>query len=294
MIDDVDAVPTWPVVAIELRADGAVVVDGEVLAVGPGDDARTLALGHAARMADMLGRPVRVEAREPDGTLFPLIVDGAGEIAEAAPPVPPATQRRGLLRRRRGVEPDPFAREFAPIHLAPEPPEVPMPRPEASRPRAAAPPQSYPQSSPQSPPQPTPAQAREIAVIRATAEAGDPSEALVRLATMEREAEGDTAHALREVRAYLTLLRGEPAAAARLYMRTAVDRPRPGGVPEDWAMGLVESAHYCWLRVDDVETAYTLGAELVAAYEDLGAGDSPGLADARARQILNRQSTQED
>lgn len=101
---DSDAVlPAWPIVRIELFEDGTVRVDGEEVAVAAGDSPRQAALTKAAETARLLRRPVRAEAVEPDGTIFPLIVAVDATVTEAGEPSPAPTARRGLFGRTKPV-----------------------------------------------------------------------------------------------------------------------------------------------------------------------------------------------
>ena len=95
------AVPAWPVVAIEMAADGSVRVDGDVVPMEPGDDPRSAGLAAASATARFLGRAVRVEAVEPDGTVYPLIVATDGSVTEAGPGIPPPQERTSRFGRRK-------------------------------------------------------------------------------------------------------------------------------------------------------------------------------------------------
>lgn len=68
--------------------------------------------------------------------------------------------------------------------------------------------------------------------------------------------------AAREVHAYVALLTGRPALAVELYADAAL---ASGTHPEE-AGRMTENAHYCWLRIDDVESAYDLGRLVLHAY----------------------------
>ncbi|MFI6580952.1 hypothetical protein [Embleya sp. NPDC050493] len=112
-------VPAWPVVSIELSIDDTVHVDGEWIPVPPGAYPRAVALEKAAATARSLGRPVRAEAREPDGVIFPLIVAPDGTVSASDSPLPPPSKRRLLTGRRKrtprpDVAPSPDARERPP------------------------------------------------------------------------------------------------------------------------------------------------------------------------------------
>ncbi|MYS87399.1 hypothetical protein [Embleya scabrispora] len=100
-------VPAWPVVSIELSIDDTVHVDGELIPVPPDALPRAVALEKAAATARALGRPVRAEAREPDGTIFPLIVAPDGRASASDSAFPPPSKRRSLPgRRKRTPRPD--------------------------------------------------------------------------------------------------------------------------------------------------------------------------------------------
>lgn len=112
-------VPGWPVLTIEVTGDGFTVA-GEPVEVAPGESPREAAIAVVARTAQSLGRPVRAEAIEADGTVFPLVVSPDGEVGEAAPPIPPAKTRR-VLKRRKPAEPAHDPRPLATPAPAPAP-----------------------------------------------------------------------------------------------------------------------------------------------------------------------------
>lgn len=94
------AVPAWPVILIELGPNDTVEIGGVPVPVEPGRNPRDVALAVAAETAGVLGRAVRVQAVEPDGTTFPLIVDSEGNVVQAGDPTPVKPARRGLGLRR--------------------------------------------------------------------------------------------------------------------------------------------------------------------------------------------------
>lgn len=278
MIDE-SAVPDWPVVLIRMTSDGRTEVDGRPVFPGPGEDARDAALRQAAHTADSLGRPVRVDAHEADGTLFPLVVDAAGTVTEVGPPVPPASERRGLLRRRRTAVPPPSAPTA--IHEPPVPDAqftsetgTPPVRAFAHTPATATDPNL---------PQPSPHQAAVLDRVRGLAESGDQSAALRLLAELQPDADAAESVALGEVRAYLAFLEGDAVRATRLYTDAALAWLRLRPTADDWALGLTECAHYAWTHIGDSEQVFDLGTELLAAYLALGIADSPRADAARAR-----------
>ncbi|WP_406299961.1 hypothetical protein OG948_32835 [Embleya sp. NBC_00888] len=120
-----NAIPAWPVVTIEIAWDDSVRVDGNVIPVELNGDPRAAALAVAAETARLLGRPVRVDAIEPDGTTFPLVVSTDGSATEAGPASSAPQTRRGLFGRRKKAEPS-----GPPPVSAPDPQVAPSPAPE--------------------------------------------------------------------------------------------------------------------------------------------------------------------
>ncbi|MGW0660560.1 hypothetical protein [Streptodolium elevatio] len=282
MIDET-AVPDWPVVTIRMSPDGRAEVDGQPVVHGPGEDARDAAMSRAAHAAQGLGRPVRVDAREADGTLFPLIVDPTGAVTEAGPPVPAASERRGLLRRRRSTVTEelprpPVAYAEPPRH---EPEFVPASAGSAGPVRAVAHPSEV--TGDPSLPRPGVHHVQVLDQVHGLAESGDHPAALRLLAELQPDADAEEAVALGEIRAYLAFLEGDAVRATRLYTDAALAWFRLRTAVDGWVLGLAECAHYSWGHVDDPDQAFGLGCELVAAYQTLGITDSPRADVARAR-----------
>ncbi|WP_436772856.1 hypothetical protein [Yinghuangia sp. YIM S09857] len=278
MIDE-SAVPDWPVVLIRMTSDGRAEVDGRPVVPERGEDARDAALQQAAHTADSLGRPVRVDAHEADGTLFPLVVDAAGTVTEVGPPVPPASERRGLLRRRRTAVAPPSAPAATPE--PPEPEKQFTSRTRTPPVRAVA--HASATDTDPSLPRPSPHQARVLDRVRGLAESGDQPAALRLLAELQPDADAEAAVALGEIRAYLAFLEGDAVRATRLYTDAALAWLRLRPTADDWALGLTECAHYTWTHVGDSEQVFDLGNELLAAYLALGIVDTPRADAARAR-----------
>ncbi|WP_331720126.1 hypothetical protein OG762_51760 (plasmid) [Streptomyces sp. NBC_01136] len=93
MTIDPDTVPATPVYTITVNANGAAAVNGQEV-TGSGldpEEARVLALGEVRVKAALHGRPVRVLAKDADGTAWPLIVatDGSVTTLDRPHPVPP-------------------------------------------------------------------------------------------------------------------------------------------------------------------------------------------------------------
>ncbi|WP_436775593.1 hypothetical protein [Yinghuangia sp. YIM S09857] len=148
-MSELNDIPGWPVITIEM-GDDAVRVDGEALAVPPGENPREAAIQATARSARLLGRAVRVEAVEADGTVYPLIVTPEGEVSSVGPTVQRQGGRRGLKRKR----------SSAATTSVPQQPQPASQPPAAPRPVQAAPPVSTPPApEPTAEPRPLPAAA---------------------------------------------------------------------------------------------------------------------------------------
>ncbi|MEU3752031.1 hypothetical protein AB0H17_04585 [Streptomyces olivoreticuli] len=93
VVTDLDSVPLTPVYTIVISVTGEASVDGEPVESLPGQDARTSALADIRVRAARRGHPVRINAKEPDGSVWPLIVDHDGAVTplDAPHPVPVAT-----------------------------------------------------------------------------------------------------------------------------------------------------------------------------------------------------------
>ncbi|MDT0451419.1 hypothetical protein [Streptomyces hesseae] len=88
VVTDLDSVPLTPVYTIVISATGEATVDGEQVENLPGQDARTSALADIRVRAARRGHPVRINAKEPDGSVWPLIVDHDGAVTPLDGPHP--------------------------------------------------------------------------------------------------------------------------------------------------------------------------------------------------------------
>lgn len=135
-ITDPDQVSATPIYTITVTSSGVASVNGEEI-TGPGDpaEARVAALAEVRIKAALHGRPVRVIAKDADGSAWPLIVAVDGSVTTldhphpTAPPTPPVTA---------STPPTPPPPAAAAGHPAPRmaPPPAPQPPPPtpASRP----------------------------------------------------------------------------------------------------------------------------------------------------------------
>jgi hypothetical protein len=96
---DPAAIPAWPHIDLALTDDGHVLVNEKLVTVPSGvADPRAYAVALAAGELARLGmaRPVRATARDPDGTVWPLLIHPGGAATEAGPPeIPAAPGKRG-------------------------------------------------------------------------------------------------------------------------------------------------------------------------------------------------------
>ncbi|MBO8195032.1 hypothetical protein ITI46_25755 [Streptomyces oryzae] len=76
-------VPAWPAYAFVVRDSGKVAVSGPLLPTSE-HPTRTSAIDAVAAAAHGLGRPVRAEATEPDGTVWLLVISPDGAVGELA------------------------------------------------------------------------------------------------------------------------------------------------------------------------------------------------------------------
>ncbi|MGK5543372.1 hypothetical protein ACSNOH_01305 [Streptomyces sp. URMC 127] len=87
-------VPARPVYTITVSSTGHATLDGEPVQAVPGQEPRVAALAEVRVKAALHGQPVRVTAKEPDGTVWPLIVDTDGTVTtlDHPHPAPPREQ----------------------------------------------------------------------------------------------------------------------------------------------------------------------------------------------------------
>ncbi|MGW0390852.1 hypothetical protein ACWDYJ_08105 [Streptomyces sp. NPDC003042] len=255
MTIDPGRVPATPVYTITLTSSG-VSIDGEPVSTGPGDlpAARRAALAEIRVRAALRGRPVRVTAKEPDGSAWPLVVDPDGNVTTLTAPhpvVPPQTRP---------------AEDAGP----------------ASGPAASAPP------APPGTPRPVAAEwgaplpdAHQDAWARLWAAhgAGDTSTAIALAERTEAALETEygplhphTVHVL-GVRAWLTLARrADLPATVRLLVHTALRRRRAGAEPRTETARVAGNAHAAWrlLAKEDPRRALELSTPLVDMLTELG------------------------
>ncbi|MGW3200125.1 hypothetical protein ACWDBD_37275 [Streptomyces sp. NPDC001118] len=97
---DPQSVPAWPLVTIVMTQDGTVLVNDVAVPVPAGADPRAAGVAAAAEHATRLGlaRPVRANATEPDGTVWPLLIHPDGTATPTGDAIRP--ERRRWMRRK--------------------------------------------------------------------------------------------------------------------------------------------------------------------------------------------------
>ncbi|MBQ0862787.1 hypothetical protein [Streptomyces sp. RK75] len=245
-----DEVPAWPAYAFVVRGSGQVAVSGPLLPACE-HPSRTSAVDAVAAAAAGLGRPVRAEATEPDGTVWHLVIspDGAvGELSGGAP--------RGRAPKKRNAP-------------TPAPAPAPDPEPEPD-PVVAAAPSATPSPAPASPgglPVASDALTEGVSQLETHAAAGRMDQATALAAQLDQHAADSLglshpdALRTREVRARITALAGDPVGAVRLY-RDIAERWHYQGA-DDQAEAVASRAHALWLEIPDLETAIAAGVAMV-------------------------------
>jgi hypothetical protein len=98
---DPSTVPAWPLVTIVLTEEGKAFVNDTPVSQRDGVDPRAAAVAAAAEHIAQLGlaRPVRANATEPDGTIWPLLIHPDGTATAAGEPIRPERGRRWPRRK---------------------------------------------------------------------------------------------------------------------------------------------------------------------------------------------------
>ncbi|MEV6668673.1 hypothetical protein [Streptomyces sp. NPDC051162] len=230
VVTDLDSVPLTPVYTIVISATGETTVDGEPVENLPGQDARTSALADIRVRAARRGHPVRINAKEPDGSVWPLIVDHDGAVTPLDAP-----------------------------HPAPHPAPAPVPAPAVAL--AALTERAGPLG---------PRHAALLGRVVTAELRGDLAGAAAAAEDLETVLTAELGplhpHTLGALatRAWLSLLlRDDWAAATRLHV-LAAERRRQAGAPDVETRRAARNAHAAWalLRAADPASAETLRPEL--------------------------------
>ncbi|MBO8188893.1 hypothetical protein [Streptomyces spirodelae] len=276
-------VPAWPTYAFVVQDSGRVAVFGPLLPASE-RPSRASAIDAVAAAADGLGRPVRAEATEPDGTVWHLVIspDGAvGELSDGAP-------RAKAPKKRHAPAPAPQPGAAGPARR-PEPAPVPAPAPT----RAQTPAQAAPVPAPAPAPAPAPgtpdALSEAVSRLEAHAAAGRMDQALALAAQLDEYAADalGLAHPealrVRETRARLTALAGDPVSGVRMY-RDVAERWHYQGAA-DQAEAVADRAQELWLQIPDLATAAAAGVAMVRMRNQI-----PGDGGTAFATVLERQA----
>ncbi|MFJ8166499.1 hypothetical protein ACIRBY_37045 [Streptomyces sp. NPDC096136] len=290
-----DQVPAWPLYELRAADDGTVTLTGPVIRDGthPG---RREAIEAVARIASTHLKPpraVRAEAIDPDGTVWPLIIDPDGEAIEAGPARQPNAGRRRKKKTAavsahqpppQGPAHDdppaamnvPALEPRTPQRLVPDPrqhAETPQPHPSANDAHSPGPEAS--QTPPPAPPaapaaasqQPDDSAAATYTRIRHLAEAGRLDDARSLAAALDdamSRAHGPSHHEAlkaREVLAHIAAEGGDTAGAIHLY-RDVAERWWHKGLHHEAEQAACR-AHSLWLRIADPDQAITAGQAVI-------------------------------
>ncbi|MFI8848871.1 hypothetical protein ACIGW3_01485 [Streptomyces sp. NPDC053499] len=266
-------VPAWPTYALVVQDSGRVTVSGPLLPASE-HSSRASAIDAVAAAADGLGRPVRAEATEPDGTVWHLVISPDGAVGELSDGAQPAK----APRKRHAPAPSPQPDTAGGPAPRPEPTPVPAPTP----PRAPTP---APAPAPGTPD----ALSEAVSRLEAHAAAGRMDQALALAAQLDEYAADalGLAHPealrVRETRARLTALAGDPVSGVRMY-RDVAERWHYRGAAEQ-AEAVADRAQELWLRIPDLATAAAAGVAMVRMRNQI-----PGDGGTAFATVLERQA----
>lgn len=294
---DPSAVPLSPVYIVIVSAAGDATVDGTPVEPLPGQDGRTAALAEIRVRAARRGRPVRVTAKEPDGAVWPLIVDADGQVTTLDQPHPqPQPPAPAVSVPPPPTTPAPTVPVPPPAVPVPAPVEPELPPPDPSTLVAAMPPAAGPVG-----PDPWTAPLPEhLCALLGKITAADRADNLIPACAFAEDLEAAlhdeygaehpyTINAL-GLRAYLALREGEDwLEATELNLQVAAKRhqaeaPRPDTVRH------AHNAHAAWRRLteQDPRAAVTIGPDLLRVLQLVGAAQPLISATMDELAALNR------
>ncbi|MEV4047116.1 hypothetical protein [Streptomyces sp. NPDC049744] len=220
-------VPAWPVYVLTAHGDGRFEASGPLVPASR-HPTRAAAVGTVAAAAARLGRPVRAEATEPNGTVWNLVISPDGAVVELSGGGPRPRALRG-----RDTKP---------------------PRPADAAPEAERQPEDG-------------AYAEPLALVAQHLEAGRTAQAAALAARLDEQvadrlgvSHPEALH-IREVRARVTALAGDVTNGVRLT-RDVAERWHHQGEHER-AEAAATHAEKLWMGITDVDTALSVGMTLV-------------------------------
>ncbi|MEE1940983.1 hypothetical protein V1L54_16490 [Streptomyces sp. TRM 70361] len=266
-------VPAWPVYALAVHGDGRVVVSGPLMPA-VGHPTRASAVGTVSAAAARLGRPVRAEATEPDGTVWYLAISPDGAVGE----LPGGGQRTRAQGRRENRSPAP------PEETAGEPARaggrsVPGTGPDPGTGTGTG---AGTETGPD-------AYAGSLALVTEHLEAGRLDRAAELAARLDEQAAGalgvshPDALGIREVRARVAVLAGDTDGGVRLF-RDVAERWHYRGDGER-AEAAAARAETAWMQITDLDTALSSGVAMVRLRNQI-----PGEDEAALTTVLEHQA----
>lgn len=255
-------VPAWPAYALTVHDDGRVDAAGPLVPFTTHPH-RAAAVGAVAEASARLGRPVRAEATEANGTVWLLVVSPDGSVGEIAGARATERPRR---RGTRATKASPPASAVSSASAATA----------ASSVSSAAPADAEPDF------------AEGLALVAEHLEAGRIDPAAELAARLDRRA-ADTlgvshpdALRIREVWARISALLGDTAAGVRLF-RDVAERWHYRGETEN-AESAAARAVALWLQITDLDTALATGMGVVRMRNQIPGEGATALTEALKHQ----------
>ncbi|MFC9844405.1 hypothetical protein ACFWFF_03790 [Streptomyces sp. NPDC060223] len=285
-------VPAWPVYALTVHDGGQVDASGPLVpAYGHAD--RASAIDTVAAAAARLGRPVRAEATEPDGTVWHLVISPEGAVRE----LPGGGQRTKATKKRHDRPDKPAPR---PAHTTPEPavpqlpaetdgttiavrtsagplangqpvtavPIRPVPSTAVAASRQPGPVAASRQLGPGTDPGTDPAEyAESLALVTKLLQTGRVGRAASLASRLDEQAAGTLgvshpdALRIREIRARVTALSGDALGGVQLF-RDVAERWHYQGEGER-AEAAAARAQALWLQITDLDPALSAAVAVV-------------------------------
>lgn len=311
------AVPAWPSYELTANPDGTVTVAGPAAAPGPYGD-REAAVAAVAQLAALLHppRPVRAQACDQDGTVWPLHIAADGTTTEAGPPTVRKGKRKGKGNRQKDVD----ARAAVPARrrrpasktvestLARSPAAAPSTRSAPCSPELRDEPTvkmrcirrpedtgqtgvTLPVPGPRTPPRPSVLTIHQLESEGRYDEALDMAKQLDQAATRTHGISHPRALQARELLAHITVRGGDLLNSIALY-RDAAERWAMNGEPQA-AEDAAGRAHALWLTMKDPVTAIPAGENVVRMRQTVP-GTHQDALDAALRRLgqLKRRAAQ--
>ncbi|WP_413102883.1 hypothetical protein [Streptomyces sp. Inha503] len=263
-------IPAWPVYDLTVHDDGRVLSSGPLISTS-GHSTRAAAVHTVADVAARLGRPVRARATEPDGTVWHLTISPDGEVGEI-----PGDGPRAAVPRKRHAKRAAKAAATDPAAAASES--------SGAGSRARMGPGARTDSLSQV--------VESLSQVTDHLEAGRVDQATSLVAQLDEQAASalgvshPDALRIREVRARVTALAGDPVGGVRLY-RDVAERWYYQGDGEQ-AEAVAGRAEALWRQITDPEQALSAGDAVIRMRNQIpgSAGDALTAAVAHQARLM--------